>query len=272
MNTLSDKEFREIEHYIRERYGLNLEKKKYLIESKLGLEVERSGSDSFAEYWEKVRNDASGILERRMMNLLTTNYTYFCREEQHFKFLRERALLTLPADRSRTLRVWSAGCSTGQECYTIAMALSDCQASGVLRGPFSILGSDLSETAIEAARLGQYGGADYARLPLSWQTLYCEILTEGRFQVKESLKEHVSFERQNLMSDFFMTPTYDIIFCRNVLIYFHAKERAELVKRLTAALLPGGYLLIGHTESLLSIPNSLRYIQPAVYRKPEAKK
>ena len=74
------------------------------------------------------------------------------------------------------------------------------------------------------------------------------------------------------MSDFFMTPTYDIIFCRNVLIYFHAKERAELVKRLTAALLPGGYLLIGHTESLLSIPNSLRYIQPAVYRKPEAKK
>lgn len=271
MIELSEAEFSEMRTYIRGRYGLNLDKKQYLIESRLWIELARSRSDSYTEYWQKLRSDATGAMERRMMNLLTTNYTFFCREEQHFDFIRRNVVPALPAGRTRPLRIWSAGCAAGQECYTLAMELSDCRASGALRIPFSILGTDLSETAVAAAQKGLYGSADYARLPLSWQTLYCEDFRDGQFRVRESIRSCASFQRQNLMDLPVMDPVYDVIFCRNVLIYFRETEREKLVRSLTGALLPGGYLMIGHTESLLSVPNSLKYIQPAVYRKPEEK-
>lgn len=271
MIALSEKEFQEMHRYIRAQYGLNLEKKKYLIESKLWLELAYAKSDTFTEYWKKLREDPTGVMERRMMDQLTTNYTFFCREEAHFVFLRQRVIPALPPKRTAPLRIWSAGCSSGQECYTLAMALSDCRGTGALRVPFSILGTDLSGAAITAAQRGSYGSADYARLPPAWQSRYCEAFQDGQFRVKKSLQSCVSFQRQNLMDLPYMTPAYDLIFCRNVLIYFQDRDRAQLVKRLTEALLPGGYLMIGHTESLLAIPNRLQYIQPAVYRKPEVK-
>lgn len=271
MIELSDREFREMHCYIRARYGLNLEKKKYLIESKLWLELAYSKSDTFAEYWQKLLSDQTGVMERRMMDQLTTNYTFFCREEKHFEFLRQRVVPALPQNRTAPLRIWCAGCSTGQECYTLAMELSDCRSLGALRVPFSIFGSDLSAAAVTAAQRGFYGSADYARLPAAWQARYCENFQDGQFRVKESLRSDVSFQRQNLMNLPCMTPAYDLVFCRNVLIYFQDRERTALVRKLTEALLPGGYLMIGHTESLLAIPNSLQYVQPAVYRKPEVK-
>ncbi len=270
MIALSAAEFEKMYLYIRARYGLNLEKKKYLIESKLWIELARSRSDTYSEYWEKLRRDETGVMERRMMNLLTTNYTFFCREEQHFDFLRKVILPGIPAGRSQPFRIWSAGCASGQECYTLAMELSDCRMAGLLRVPCPILGTDLSETAIAAAEKGIYSGADYARLPVSWQSLYCEDFQDGQFRVKEILRSQIQFRRQNLMSLVRTVPTYDLIFCRNVLIYFRDEERKQLIEMLTGALMPGGYLMIGHTESHLSLSDRLSYIEPAVYRKPEA--
>jgi len=271
MIELSHEEFTEIHNYIRNRYGIDLEKKKYLIEGRLWIELARSKSDTYTEYWNKLKADASGEMERRMMNLLTTNYTYFCREKQHFDFLGQKVLPAIPAGRLRPLRIWSAGCSAGQECYTLAMKLMDCRLAGLLHIPFSILGTDLSETAVSAAQKGLYGSADYARLPQSWQSLYCETFQDGLFRINDVIRPTVSFKRQNLMALPVMTPVYDVIFCRNVLIYFRDAERIRLIDSLTDALLPGGYLMIGHTESLLSVPNRLKYIQPAIYWKPEGK-
>ena len=271
MIELSDREFGEMYRYIRSRYGLNLEKKKYLIESRLWLELAYSKSDSYAEYWQKLLGDQTGVLERRMMDQLTTNYTFFCREEKHFEFLRKQVIPALPPGRKAPLRIWCAGCSTGQECYTLAMELSDCRSMGTLDIPFAILGSDLSAAAVNAAQRGFYGSADYARLPGAWQARYCENFQDGQFRVKEALQSSVSFQRQNLMDLPHMAPLYDVVFCRNVLIYFQESERIPLVKKLTEALMPGGYLMIGHTESLLAIPNRLQYIQPAVYRKTEVR-
>jgi len=268
MIELSEREFSEIHNYIRIHYGVDLGKKKYLIESKLWIELAYSKSDTYAEYWRKLKADKSGVMEQRMMDLLTTNYTFFCREEKHLEFICRDIIPKLPANRTAPLKIWSAGCSTGQECYTIAMTLLDCSSAGMLHIPFSITGTDLSATAVASAKKGIYGSADYARLPLSWQSLYCEQYHDGQFKVKQSLCDMMRFQRQNLMSLPHMAPTYDIIFCRNVLIYFQNKERALLIKKLTEALVPGGYLMIGHTESLLAIPNKLEYIQPAVYRKP----
>lgn len=271
MVELGDTEFREMYHYIRKRYGLNLERKKYLIESKLWIEIARSKSDSYAEYWKKLKNDDTGLMERRMMNLLTTNYSFFCREEEHFDFLCRTILPSFSAERKNTLKIWSAGCADGQECYTLAMKLLDCRKAGILRVPFEILGTDLSETAVAKAKKGLYGSAEYARLPQAWQMMYCENFQDGEFQVKDQLRSYITFQRQNLIGLPVMPPTYDVIFCRNVLIYFQDRERTMLIGRLTDALLEGGYLMIGHTESLLAIPNRLKYIQPAVYMKPEAK-
>ena len=271
MIEISDAVFDEMYGYIRARYGLNLERKKYLMESKLWIELAHSKSDTYEEYWKKLKADETGLLERRMINLLTTNYTFFCREQQHFAFMREHILPAIPAHRARPLRIWSAGCATGQECYTLAMALTDCRTTGELRLAFSILGTDLSETALAAAQKGLYGSADYARLPDAWQALYCGKFEDGQFRVKESIRANVHFQRQNLMALPAQTPTYDLVFCRNVLIYFRDKERAILIRKLADALMPGGYLMIGHTESLLSLPNNLRYIQPAIYKKPEDK-
>lgn len=269
MIELSGTEFDEMFRYIRTRYGINLERKKYLIESRLWIELARSKSDTYAEYWQKLQEDNTGAMERRMMNLLTTNYTFFCREKQHFDFMRWQVIPALPRGRTNPLRIWSAGCATGQECYTLAMELTDCRTSGILHIPFSILGTDLSETAVAKAKRGTYGSADYARLPDAWQSLYCGGFQNGQFKVTESIRSCVHFQRQNLMSAPPAPLDYDMIFCRNVLIYFRDRERAELIKKLADALRPGGYLMVGHTESLLSIPNGLQYVQPAVYRKPE---
>lgn len=270
MVELSNAEFKEMYDYIRTRYGLNLEKKRYLIESKLWIELARTKSDTYEEYWRKLRNDGTGAMERRMMNLLTTNYTFFCREEQHFEFIRRNVIPAFPAGRKRPLRIWSAGCATGQECYTLAMELADCSRLGILKVPFAILGTDISETAVATAQKGMYGSADYARLPAAWQSIYCESFQDGEFRVKESIRAYTDFMRQNLADLPPMRPTYDIIFCRNVLIYFREKESVILIDKLTDALLPGGYLMIGHTESLLAIETELKYIEPAIYRKPVA--
>ncbi len=269
MIELSDTEFDEIYRYIRALYGINLERKKYLIESRLWIELARSKSDTYEEYWQKLQKDDTGAMERRMMNLLTTNYTFFCREQQHFDFMRWQVIPDLPAGRTNPLRIWSAGCATGQECYTLAMELTDCRTMGILRLPFFILGTDLSETAVAKAKRGTYGSADYARLPDAWQSLYCGNFQDGQFKVSESIRSCVHFQRHNLMSTPPIPANYDMIFCRNVLIYFRDRERAALIKRLVDALRPGGYLMVGHTESLLSIPSDLQYVQPAVYKKPE---
>ncbi|HUM82744.1 MAG TPA: protein-glutamate O-methyltransferase CheR [Lachnospiraceae bacterium] len=271
MIELNDAEFSKMYPYIRSHYGINLEKKKYLIESKLWIELARSKSGSYAEYWKKLQNDETGAMERRMMDLLTTNYTFFCREEQHFDFIRRIIVPALPSNRIRPLRIFSAGCATGQECYTLAMELLDLRRAGKLQIPFYILGTDLSETAIAAAQRGFYNSADYARLPQAWQSAYCEEFHDGQFKVRELLHSFVSFKRQNLLEMPPIAPTYDIIFCRNVLIYFEDGERENLIKKLSGALQKGGYLMIGHTESLITIPNHLKYIQPAVYQKPEVR-
>ncbi|MDD3164327.1 MAG: protein-glutamate O-methyltransferase CheR [Oscillospiraceae bacterium] len=265
---LTDAEFQIIYPHIRERYGLNLEKKKYLIESKLWIELARYRVGSYTEYWQMLRADATGTMERRMLDLLTTHYTYFCRESQHFDFLKDRILPQLGRARTAPLHIWCAGCATGQECYTLAMLLLDCQTAGTLRVPFHIFGADLSDTAIAAARKGAYGSADYARLPRAWQCHYATPFQNGEFQVLPQIKALVTFRQQNLLDRPALPERFDVIFCRNVLIYFSEKERAQLLGRLTQVLRPGGYLLIGHTESLIGIQTALTYVQPAVYRKP----
>lgn len=268
MIELTDAEFHTIYEYVRRQYGLNLEKKKYLIESRLWIELAHCKVETYSEYWRMVRADASGVLERRMMDQLTTNYTFFCREEQHFAFLQD---VVLPEHRAqaagRPLSFWCAGCSTGQECYTLAMHLLDCRQRGLLNDPFSILGSDLSSQAVATARKGEYPSSEYARLSPEWQQSYCTPFSAGSFKVRPEVASYVSFEQCNLLEPRTQCQRFDVVLCRNVLIYFRDDARRRLIRCLEESVAPGGYLFVGHTESLMNCPTSLEYVQPAVYRK-----
>lgn len=269
MIKFTDAEFTAIYTYIRRRYGINLEKKGYLIESKLWIELARCQASSYTEYWQLVRADRTGELEQRMINLLTTNYTYFCREIEHFDFITNRLVPALMRTGATQLKIWCAACATGQECYTLAMYLLDCQARGSLAIPFSILGTDISAKALQAAGKGRYGSSDYPRLKPHWRSAYCGPFKNGEFEVLPQVKRHVTFQKHNLLEPLQFSTHFQAVFCRNVLMYFRENERTQLFATVNRALLPGGYLFVSQTETVQGCGFPLNYIQPAVYEKPE---
>lgn len=269
MVKLTGNEFMAIYTYIRKRYGINLENKQYLIESKLWQELDRCSASSYTEYWQLVRSDGTGVLEQRMVDLLTTNYTYFCREEEHFDFMTNRVVPEISRRGDAQLDVWCAACATGQECYTLAMYLLDCQAIGSLSTPFRIFGTDISEKALLTARKARYGSGDYSRLRPYWQRLYCSPIKDGEFEIQQRVRNHVTFQKHNLLEPLLTAVRFQAVFCRNVLIYFKENERNMLLETVNNVLYPGGYLFVSQTETLPGCKIPLDYIQPAVYMKPE---
>lgn len=265
---LNEDEFAKLDHYVRSSFGLNMENKQYLVEARLSAELVRGGYSSFPEYWSSLILDKSGAMAARLSDCLTTNYTYFCREEKHFAYIRTALLPKLQGP----LSIWCAGCATGQESYTLAMLLADSRDMGRLPYDYHIIATDLSNEALETADTGIYHQADYERLPESWRKRYCLIQPDGDFIVATRIRDTVHYMRQNLMDTRPGSNRFDFVFCRNVLIYFRDHERAIVVQNLFDSLKPGGLLFIGHAESLLSCETDFEYIIPAIYRKPEGAK
>ncbi|NCB93534.1 MAG: protein-glutamate O-methyltransferase CheR [Clostridia bacterium] len=272
MIKLTQSEFMMIASYVRKKYGINLEKKQFLIESKLWIELARCKCDTYSEYWQMLQNDKTGTLEQRMVDRLTTNYTYFCREEAHFSYVTDQVIPKLQRSWTENINIWCGACATGQECYTLAMYLMDCQKNGTLTVPFHILGTDISADALKTAQKARYDSKDYARLLLSWRSQYCGPFENGTFEVKPLVKKNIDFQKHNLLNPMVMGEQFHIVFCRNVLIYFKEEERNQLLKNIYREMLPGGYLFISHTETLQGTQLPFEYIQPAVYRKPEGRK
>ena len=264
--TLTEQEFHIIDSYVRTNFGLNLEKKQYLVECRIGAELDKCGAKSFSEYWGMLRRDATGRMEQGLMDCLTTQYTFFCREEQHFDFISRE----LAAKYDHSPSIWCAGCATGQESYTLAMQMAELRENGRLRYDYRIVATDVSKEAISAALTGIYRRDEYERLPERWRSRFCMLREDGGFIVTTRIRDTVRYLRHNLMEPWPGGNKFDIVFCRNVLIYFQENERAAVVANLVDAMKPGGYLLIGHTESLIGCGAKLEYIKPAVYRKPKA--
>lgn len=265
---LREKEFAEIVQYMLMKYGINLEKKKVLIECRMTKELERQGLTSFETYMEMLRKDKTGKLSAEMVNRLTTNYTYFMREPIHFSLLEESIFPNLFQSRNyRTCNIWCAGCSTGEEIYTLAMALEEYGEKGERRSPVKILASDISQEALKKAMDGRYPIKELEGIPLAWQKKYCRIENKKFFEIQERLRNQIRFQIHNLMEAPPGNEKFDLILCRNVMIYFDRPSRAKLVRMLEDSLNPGGYLLIGHAELLSREETSLEAIYPAVYRK-----
>lgn len=269
MIRLETGEFLDIVGYVREKYGINLEKKKILIECRLRNELNRCGMSSFKEYMKAVREDESGRMAGEMINRLTTSYTYFMRESKHFDFIRETILPAASVKSKDDYQIWCAGCASGEECYTLAMVLQDYREENSAMPAAHITATDISEGALEHARQGIYPMKELGTLPPKWQEKYCVVKDKKSFEIKKLLKMNIQFKNQNLMEPESIWKKYDLILCRNVMIYFDTASKRIMISRLESSLKPGGYLIVGLAEVLPREITKLEFIGSAIYRMPE---
>jgi chemotaxis protein methyltransferase CheR len=266
---LKQSEFEMIRDLAQRTFGLELRNgKERLVAARLGKHLKAGGFRSFRHYYDRVKADASGELLIGLIDALTTNHTGFLREPAHFDYLRE-LICTEYRNRSR-LDIWSAASATGEEPYTLLFSALATQESRPLLD-VRILASDISTRALSIARSGVYTRDRLAVLPPAWLTRFFERphdTATDQFQVRAEFRSRMSFQRINLIESLSVSSAFPVIFCRNVMIYFNKPTQTDLVHRLSAKLEPGGYLFVGHSESLSGISHNLRYVRPAVYRKP----
>jgi len=261
-------EFQTIRQMAYDFCGVDLEGKQVLVSARLGKKVRELSLPSFEAYCDYVRKDHSGDAFTAMIDALTTNHTSFFREIKHFTFLQETILPNLPP--SSTLDIWSAACSSGEEPYTIAFSLIQ-KLGDATFSRVSITATDISTRVLQKAKKGLYPASSLSSLP---NDLMRKCLLKGTGQyagdclVKPEIRKLVDFRQLNLLKDCSSVGPFQVIFCRNVMIYFDLPTQQTVVDNLVSRLVPGGYLFIGHAESLNGIRHSLKYICSAIYRKP----
>lgn len=269
MISISDGELKELTEYIRANYGIELARKRHLVEGRLGKLISERGFGNFAEYLRFVLSDPTKREMTDLVSRLTTNHTYFMRETRHFDFFRDTVLPYLKAaSPQRDLRVWSAGCSSGEEPYTLAMIMADFFGGEKYLWDTKVLATDISVDVLAAAEKGAYAAEAVNSLPAAWRLNYFRQTGPGEFSVTDRLRSEVIFRVFNLMDAVFpFRKKFQVIFCRNVMIYFDAKTKINLVNKFYELTEPGGYLFIGHTETINREHTAYKYVMPAVYRK-----
>lgn len=238
--------------------------KEGLVRARLAKRMRKLSIPDFSLYLELVGDSPAHPEFGEMVDALTTNKTSFLREYSHFEYLRETALPAV----HHPVRIWSAGCSSGEEAYTLGMLLLDHCMTGGAQGA-RVLATDISQRMLISARSGMYPAEIMADVPEDWQRRYWTRAnrsdTAGAFTATGQLRDVVHFARLNLMDHWPMRGPFDAIFCRNVMIYFDKQTQQRLVERFWALLRPGGHLFVGHSESLTGTAHRFRYVQPAVY-------
>ena len=260
-------EFEMIRELAMRSFGLELRAgKERLVATRLGRHLRAGGYRSFRDYCDHVRSDRSGELLIGMIDALATNHTSFLRESSHFDFVQH--LLRTEYRSRRRVDIWSAASATGEEPYTLLFSTMSAAERAVLPEAH-ILASDISTRALSAARRGLYNRDRLTELPSTWISRFFDPgePVPGHLQVKKELRSRIQFQRINLIEPLLLNGVYPIIFCRNVMIYFNKATQTDVVNRLAAKLEPGGYLFVGHSESLSGINHPLEYVRPAVYRK-----
>ncbi|HNQ23852.1 MAG TPA: protein-glutamate O-methyltransferase CheR [Phycisphaerae bacterium] len=255
--------------------GINLgEHKMQLVRARLGKRVRQGNFPSFRDYYKHVEQDATGEELTSLLDAISTNTTHLFREARHFAFLRDtlKRWAEDPGWRRRnpTIRIWSAGCSSGEEPHSIVMVAHDV----VHRYPeldLKILATDLSTQVLSRAQLGLYEMHRVGTVPAEYRSRYLKKVRhedQPWFQLVPELRALITFARFNLMTPTFpFKHGFHIIFCRNVMIYFDKPTQQALVNKFAVHLHEGGYLMIGHSESLNSLQQPLAYVEPTIYRK-----
>lgn len=269
MLTISQNDFIRLVNFVKKNYGIDLSKKMQLIMGRLSNTVLSMGFTSFTQYVDHILSMKSPSDLEIMLNKLTTNYTYFMREESHFKFFTETILpYLIQTKKNKVLSIWSAGCSSGEEPYTISMLIKEYLGSQASAWDTRVLATDISKNALTAAHNAVYDEASLDHVPPAWKTKYfVKTGQPGLYTVSPTIKSNVIFRTFNLMDPIRFQLKFDVIFCRNVMIYFDQGTKDALIRRFYDATVPGGYLLIGHSETLNKEHTPYRYLMPATYRK-----
>jgi chemotaxis protein methyltransferase CheR len=263
---ITDQEFASFQRLIYKIAGISLsEAKKILLVGRLQRRLRHYDMATFTQYYRMLVSGQHPEELQTMVDLLTTNETYFFREPKHFTFLRDEVLAKWRGP--QTLRIWSAASSTGEEAYTLAMLLDDT----LPNSPWEIFGSDISTQVLEKARRGHYPLGRHEGIPERFLKKYCRKGVrgqEGTFLIEPELRQRVSFEQINLTLPVDKSVgMFEVIFLRNVMIYFDTETKRKVVQHLLPHLVRGGYFIIGHAETLNGISEGLSVVRPTIYRK-----
>ncbi|MBA4110965.1 MAG: SAM-dependent methyltransferase [Leptothrix sp. (in: Bacteria)] len=265
MNTITDQEFNRFQRFIYEAAGITMaSSKKALVSGRLAKRLQARQLKSYTDYFNLLSSGQAKDEVQTAIDLLTTNETYFFREPKHFELLKSLAQAHKPG---QSFRVWSAASSTGEEAYSMAMVLADTLGSN----PWEILGSDISTRVLQRARAGHFPMERARNIPQPYLKRYCLKgfdEQEGTMLVEKSLRQRIRFIQANLNEPLPQLGQFDVIFLRNVMIYFNGDTKRQVVARVISMLKPGGYFCIGHSESLNDISDALLTVAPSIYRKP----
>lgn len=270
MLNITDSEFIKLTDYIKNNYGIKIKKeKRSLLTGRLENVLLQKGFKSFTEYFDYVTSDKTGVAVTTLLNKITTNHTFFMREAEHFTFFRDEVLPMLAGTlKSKDLRIWSAGCSTGEEPYTLAMIIDEFFGKEKFFWDTKILATDISTDVLNKAKQGIYNNDKLNSLPPEWKLKYFKTYSDERSIIIDKIRNEVIFRRFNLMDGVFpFKKRFHVIFCRNVMIYFDEQAKWKLVSKFYDFMEHGGYLFIGHSESLNREYTKFKYVMPAVYKK-----
>ena len=256
---LTDDLFRLFRDYIHQNCGIFFkETNKYLLERRLEQRMKSLGLDSFNQYYYFLMYDPRASQElNALFDVITTNETYFFREEKQLKAFIDEIVPEI-LSKKESLRIWSAGCSSGEEAYTIAILLAE--KKYFEQSKIDIYASDISQETLKKARKGAYREISFRNTPNDLRERYFVDLKDGTYRISDGIKEKVSFGQLNLMdtSRVCLLGYLDVIFCRNVIIYFDERSKKKVMEMMYERLTPGGYLLLGHSESLISITTKFK--------------
>jgi len=270
---ISDHEFESIRRLVYDRFGIALsDQKRALVVGRLNKLLRKNNLKSFQDYYDYVVNDQSGKALSDFVDKISTNHTYFFRENDHFDYLLNVVLpeiinANLILNR-KILRVWCAASSSGEEPYTLAMFILEYLRHDIVDWDVGVLATDISQSILDVAKKGVYQGNNVHRMPVGLKNKYLEHIGEDAWQVRRPVKDLVLFRRLNLIQrDFPFKGKFHIIFARNVMIYFDEATRKSLVERFFRYTNNGGYLFIGHSETLGRSHQLFKFVKPAIYRK-----
>lgn len=271
---LTDRDFRNFSTLIYEKSGINLHHgKRELLKARLAKVLRQFDFKSVGDYYDFLIQDTSGDAFIPLLDVISTNLTAFLREPKHFEFLAETAVPELCAaagtGNAGRIRVWCAGCSSGEEAYSIAMTMLEALPEN-RRPDLRILGTDISTRMLQLAEKGVYEASRVDKVPYAMRRQYFQKGVnrwKGFYRVKPLVRDIVQFRRLNFIEPFAFSRPFDIVFCRNVMIYFDKETQEKLVNRFHEVIQGAGYLFIGHSESLTGVRHRFRYVRPSVYRK-----
>lgn len=266
---INNNEFYRITNYVKQNFGVNLNQKRAFVEKRLEKILLDSNYTDFNDFMNYVEKNTADDINSIIISSLVTNYTYFLREQLHFELLKNVILPKIykNGNKKKGINIWSAATSSGQEAYTILMLILEFLGDEYKEWYIYIIGTDVSQKMLNKAIQGKYKKEEVIELSEEWVKKYFTIKIDGEYEASNILKDRIEFKKVNLISEYNFNKMFQVIFLRNVLIYFESVLIDQIVDKVADHLEVGGYLFIGVTETVEIRSDKLICIQPSVYRK-----